>query len=363
MSAFVEAFDQVLERAYAEGASDIHIEPRREALVVRFRVDGRMKVVHEVVELEQRRRWFEVIKRQCRLDTGRLLVPQDVRFRSEQPPCDFRVALVPGVHGEKLVLRLLPRSVSFDLSSYKMPVDAKADLQLALGKRDGLVIVSGPTGSGKTTLLYNALAALDPRERTIYTLEDPVEYELPGLWQCAVDAARGVGFRELLRSMMRADPDVMLVGEVRDAETAAAALHAAKTGHLVLTTVHANSAAGVADRLFDLGITPEVYLATTRFVSAQRLLPRVCESCRVPDDEGLKLLKAAVGEVEAAFKGEGCSACGGLGTKGRVLLMGWEARLIGANGESSLVPRQTLNDAVRRAAEQGVVRASDAAAG
>ena len=361
MSAFVQAFHRLLVQAAELGASDVHVEPHATALVVRLRVDGRLREVHRLTDPDQRRRWLEIMKRECRLDTGVLGVPQDVRFGTDHPPCDYRVALVPGVEGEKLVLRLLPRDTSFDLSAYRMPDDAKADLRRALGKQDGLVVVSGPTGSGKTTLLYNALHALDPNERTIYTLEDPVEYRLPGLWQCQVDRASGVGFPELLRAMMRADPDVMLVGEIRDPETAAAAFHAAKTGHLVLTTVHANSAAGVAERLEDLGVSRATYEATVRFVSAQRLVPRLCVSCRVPDPEGLQILSAAMGPVARAFTGTGCEACDGLGTRGRVLLMGWEARETGATGHSTLVPRITLHEAARLAAEQGVVRARDAA--
>jgi type II secretory ATPase GspE/PulE/Tfp pilus assembly ATPase PilB-like protein len=362
MSAFVEAFHRLLSQAHEQGASDIHIEPRAEALVVRFRVDGRLCEVQRVTEETHRKRWAEVIKRECRLDTGKLGLPQDVRFSMDEPACDFRVALVPGADGgEKLVLRLLPREVRFDLASYRMPEAAKADLRQALGKQDGLILVSGPTGSGKTTLLYNALAALDPTQRVIYTLEDPVEYRLPGLWQCQVQREKGVGFAELLRAMMRADPDVMLVGEVRDAETAEAAFHAAKTGHLVLSTVHANTAAEVAERMADLGISRATYDATVRFVSAQRLLPRVCEGCRVEDPEGCALLAAALGSVAGAFTGKGCAACRELGTKGRVLLMGWEARRVKSSGRPEIVPQITLAEAARQAAEKGVVRAADAA--
>ena len=361
MSAFVDGFHRLLVLATELGASDVHIEPYATGLVVRLRVDGRLREVRRVTDRDQARRWLEVMKRECQLDTGVLGVPQDVRFGTDAPPCDYRVALVPGLDGgEKLVLRLLPRTTSFDLNTYAMPEPAKADLRLALGKQDGLVIVSGPTGSGKTTLLYNALHALDPSERTIYTLEDPVEYRLPGLWQCQVDRKSGVGFPELLRAMMRADPDVMLVGEIRDPETAAAAFHAAKTGHLVLTTVHANDAAGVADRLEDLGVSRTTFEATVRFVSAQRLVPRLCPACRVDDPDGLARLCASLGPVDQAFTGAGCEACSGLGTRGRVLLMGWEAREQTPSGRSALVPRITLHEAARQAAEQGRVRARDA---
>jgi type II secretory ATPase GspE/PulE/Tfp pilus assembly ATPase PilB-like protein len=361
MNAFARAFEDILSRAYEVGASDVHIEPHADHVLVRARVDGRMEAWERLEDDARRRRWMEVMKRGCNLDMSRIGAPQDVRFGTEEPPCDYRVALVPGVDGgEKLVLRLLPRTTSFDLGTYRMPDAAKADLRTALTKRDGLILVSGPTGSGKSTLLYNALDALDPSERTIYTLEDPVEYRLPGLWQCQVDRSRGVGFVELLRAMMRADPDVMLVGEVRDEETAEAAFHAAKTGHLVLSTVHANDAAGVAERMTDLGVSPATFDATVRFVSAQRLVPRLCEACREEDPQGAMLVSAALGPVERAFRVRGCDACRGLGTKGRLLLMGWLSREVTADGRSHLVPKNTLRSAAREAVEKGVIRAVDA---
>lgn len=362
-SPFVAAFEQLLARAVDLGASDVHIEPREDQLVVRMRADGRMRVVQRVADPEHRRRWLEVIKQQCGLDTGLLGKPQDGRFSLPDPPCDFRVALVPGLgtaDAEKIVLRLLPRSVRFDLDGYPMPEACKADLRLALGKRDGLIVVSGPTGSGKTTLLYNALAALDPNELTIYTLEDPVEYRIDGLWQCAVNERAGLGFAQLLRAMMRADPDVMLIGEIRDDKTAEAALHAAKTGHLVLSTVHANSAEEVADRMQDLGISRSSFERTVRFVSAQRLLPRICMRCRQPDEAGRMLVTEVLGPVERAFVGQGCEDCAGLGTRGRVLLMGWQTPQTG-DGARRLRARMTLREAARQSVEQGVVRAVDAA--
>lgn len=361
MSAFVEAFGHLLHQADVLGASDVHIEPMVAGLQVRMRVDGVLRVVHRIDDPDQQRRLFEVVKRQCQLDLGRLGVPQDVRFGTDDPACDYRVALVPGLMGEKVVLRRLSRTTTFDLAAYPMPAAAKADLTDALGKRDGLVVVSGPTGSGKTTLLYNALSSLDPRAQMIYTLEDPVEYQLDGLWQCQVDRDRGVGFAELLRALMRADPDVVLVGEIRDPETAKAAMHAAKTGHLVLTTVHANDTVGIVDRLEDLGVSRVEYASTVRFASAQRLLPRVCAACRVPDPEGLQRLEAAFGAAAAAFTGAGCEACEGLGSVGRVLQMGWQRREVAGDGRSSLRQVTTLRASALAAAEQGVVRAVDAA--
>ncbi len=361
MSAFHTAFEQLLVQCADLGASDIHIEPLDDRLRIRARVDGQMRLMRNVTQPEQRTRFFEVIKKRCMLDMGVLGMPQDVRFGTSEPACDYRVALVPGLVGEKIVLRLLPRDMSFDLRTYRMPGEAKADLRGALGKRDGIVVVSGPTGSGKTTLLYNALSSLDPDAQTIYTLEDPVEYRLAGLWQSQVDASKDVGFAKLLRALMRADPDVVLLGEIRDEETAAAAFHAAKTGHLVLTTVHANDVGGIAARLLDLGISPQEYASTVRFASAQRLLPCVCEACRVPDPEGAERLEASLGAVTGAFVGQGCEACAGTGTRGRTLLMGWQHRVAEADGHTQLVQPNTLRAALKDAAQEGRIRAVDAA--
>ena len=362
MSAFDLGFTHLLRQAWELGASDVHVEPQLdESLQIRMRLDGRLQTWRRIEDAARARRFAEVIKRCTGCDTGKLGVPQDVRFGTEEPPCDFRVALVPSLVAEKFVLRLLPRQLSFDLDAYRMPGVAKTALRTALTKRDGIIVVSGPTGSGKTTLLYNALAALNADDQAIYTLEDPVEYRLPGLTQSQVDRERGIGFAQLLRSLMRADPDVILVGEIRDAETAEAAFHAAKTGHLVLTTVHATDTAQIRERLEDLGVSPAAFGATVQFASAQRLLPRVCEECRVFDEDGLRLLEAAHPGVRASYRGVGCEACGGSGTAGRVLLMGWQRRRPDEGGRSVLELEQSLRASVRSAAEEGVVRAVDAA--
>lgn len=365
-SPFDQGFLSVVRAAFDAGASDIHLEPQGDgSLVVRMRIDGCLMERWRIPDRARADVFLKTFKRQSGCRLSELGVPQDVRFSLATPPCDFRVALVPTLVGsqmrEKFVLRLLPQEQDFDLTKYRMPLPAKAALTAALQKRDGVIIVSGPTGSGKTTLLYNALAALDAGASAIYTIEDPVEYTLPGITQCQVDRDRSVGFAQLLRAMMRADPDVLLVGEIRDTETAEAAFHAAKTGHLVMSTVHATNVPQIAERLEDLGVSPHTFKSTTQFASAQRLLPRVCSHCRQPDPEGLEALRAVFPGAEAAFRGMGCEACGGTGTKGRLLVMGWQIRVPSPNGGDQLEHAQSLRASVLHAAEQGDVRVLDAA--
>lgn len=355
-SAFASAFDEILLKAVHAGASDIHFEPRDQALRVRARVHGHLVVLQEVLDERRATRLGEVVKRSCGFDLGRTGVPQDARFARDDLGFDFRAALVPVLGGEKVVLRLLSRHQSFDLDTYPLLTPAKADLRAALGKASGLIVVSGPTGSGKSTLLYNALGSLDRERLNIGTIEDPVEYRLEGLSQSQVERKRGGSFAGMLRAFMRADPDVILVGEVRDDETAEAALHAASTGHLVLTTVHANSAAEIGDRLEGLGVHRDLYEANLRFASAQRLAPRLCPSCRELDPEGARQAAAVFGELAVAYRAEGCEACGGTGVVGRVLLFEWLAR----RADGALTARGSLRADALRALNEGEIDARSA---
>lgn len=324
-NAYDAGFQAILDKAYSEEASDIHIEPLRDELVVRIRVDGVLHKIQSITDERFRARFLEIAKRTCRFDMGVIGAPQDKRFSTEFPPLDYRAALIPLLEGESIVLRLLERNRDFSLESYRMREDAKVDLASALTKRDGLIIVSGPTGSGKSTLLYSAMSALDRASLKVCTLEDPVEYRLSGVTQSEVDASKGRTFGTLLRALMRGDPDVILVGEIRDEETAEAAIHAAKTGHLVLSTVHASSVDEIEARLGGLGVSRELYQASLRFASAQRLVPKQCPHCRVPDPERLALVQAVFGEVDfVPQKATGCDNCQGRGIAGRVLLFEWQ---------------------------------------
>ena len=357
VSAFTNAFGAVLEEAAARGASDIHFEPLPGVLRIRIRVHGVLEVLREVRDTARAVRLMEVVKASCGFDVGKRGVPQDARFATDAPPLDYRAALVPLLEGESIVLRLLERERAFDLEAYPLRADAKTDLRRALRKRDGLIVVSGPTGSGKSTLLYNALGSLDRDRLKVATIEDPVEYRLEGVAQSPVDRARGASFAGLLRAFMRADPDVILVGEVRDEETAEAAMHAASTGHLVLTTVHANTAREVQDRLSGLGVDPELYRANLRFASAQRLVPRLCEGCRVDDPEGRAELEDLVGYDGRAYRSTGCELCAHTGVAGRALLFEWIDRQVGDTGAPKLVAKGGLQAEALQAVNEGVIDA------
>ncbi len=348
MNAFGNAFEQLLGLAVSAGASDIHLEPMSGLLRARIRVHGRLKTVREIVDAPRADRLMEVAKRECGFDLGSIGVPQDSRFARDDLGHDFRAALIPVLDGEKIVLRLLQRDQRFDLDKYQLRADAKLDLRTALVKSDGLIVVSGPTGSGKSTLLYNALGSLDRAALNVGTIEDPVEYRLAGLSQSPVNRARGGSFAGLLRAFMRGDPDVILVGEIRDHETAEAAMHAASTGHLVLSTVHANSAMEIEERLEGLGVRRELYRSNLRFASAQRLMPRLCPACRVKDPEGSALVSAAYEEELVAYDAKGCAECRKTGVVGRVLLFEW-LRRDRSSGELA------LQDTLRREAMKHVI--------
>lgn len=355
-SAFEDVFTRTLHRAAALGASDIHFEPLQSGLQIRARVHGRLVLLEKIDNGPRVVRLMEVVKRGCSFDLGRRGEPQDSRFTRTDLPYDYRAALVPVMEGESVVLRLLSRDNAFDLDAYPLRMDAKSDLRVALQKRDGLVVVSGPTGSGKSTLLYNALGSLDWGRLKVGTIEDPVEYRLDGICQSQVDRGRGATFAGLLRAFMRADPDVILVGEVRDHETAEAALHAAATGHLVLTTVHANSAEDIAVRLEGLGVERAKYEANLRFASAQRLAPKLCSSCAVPDPGASTMVLAAYGVELVPSRADGCENCGGTGVSGRVLLFEWQALERTTTGRE-LRLKDTLGAQAVKFLEEGLIDA------
>jgi type II secretory ATPase GspE/PulE/Tfp pilus assembly ATPase PilB-like protein len=324
-SPFEEYFKHVISEAWTAGASDVHIEPFGDGLIIKFRIDSVLHVFEEQKDPQFVKRLKEVVKRLCNFDMGIAEVPQDRRFAPDGFPFDCRVSLCPTLHGEKIVLRLLERNKAFDLKSYQLPEAAKRDLVEALAKWQGMIILSGPTGSGKSTLLYSALSTIDRIANNTHTIEDPIEYALPHLNQTA--AVRGkLSFADIIRSLLRQDPDVILVGEIRDEETAEAAVHAASTGHLVLTTVHANSAAEIVDRLEGLGVSRQVILANLLFASAQRLVPRLCEHCSEEDDAARLRVQVTFGLDLVPKRARGCPACRG-GVKGRVLLFEWLKRV------------------------------------
>jgi general secretion pathway protein E len=310
--------------AYDIGASDIHLEATRDALSTRFRLDGALlpapdppAALHHAV--------VSRIKLLAELDIAERRRPQDgrIRVRLETRELDLRVSTVPTIFGESVVLRLLDRGGRpVALEELGMAADILAEMERLARKPHGMVLVTGPTGNGKTTTLYAALGLRDARAEKIVTVEDPVEYQLSGITQVPVHRQAGVTFGAALRSILRQDPDVVMIGEMRDAETAEIAVQAAMTGHLVFSTLHTNDAIGAVPRLLDLGVPAYLVSATVEAILAQRLVRRICDGCReayrpAPDAAAL----VAGEELPERFeftRGAGCAECRGTGYRGRL---------------------------------------------
>jgi general secretion pathway protein E len=325
----IRLVNQLISRAVETHASDIHLEPFEDRLRVRYRYDG---VLHEA-ESHPVRMIAAItsrIKIMARLDIAERRLPQDGRIKLavRGTEIDFRVSTIPSLHGETVVLRVLDRShVAFDYAKLGLPPDIIAQWSAALDLPNGIVLVTGPTGSGKTTTLYTGLLALNSVTRKIVTVEDPIEYQLGGINQIQVKPQIGLNFANLLRSILRQDPDVIMVGEIRDLETAQIAVQAALTGHLVLSTVHTNSAAATITRLRDMGLEDYLLTAVLRGVLAQRLVRRLCTECRQSRPAPVELVTRfdlqrraeALGHTGAVslYHPVGCPQCRGTGYRGR----------------------------------------------
>ncbi len=321
-SPVIRLINALMLEAVRARASDIHVETMEKRLVVRFRIDG---ILREVVEPKRALAPLLVsrIKVMARLDIAERRVPQDgrVSVRIGGHEIDVRVSTLPTQHGERVVMRLLERGATrLDLAHLGMGARDVAQFARLLDRPHGLLLVTGPTGSGKTTTLYTALTRLNDARRNIMTVEDPIEYELDGIGQTQVNTRTDLSFARGLRAILRQDPDVIMVGEIRDGETAEVAVRASMTGHFVLSTLHTNSAVGSITRLADMGV--ERYLLAPMVVGliAQRLVRRLCPACRAPGEateaESL-LLDRAVAPGDAIFRPVGCAACNGEGYRGR----------------------------------------------
>ena len=321
--------NRILTRATELGASDIHLEPEESGLAVRMRVDGMLQEVETLGA-----RWIEPIasrvKLMARLDIAEKRLPQDGRmqFSVKGRPLDLRVATFPTLRGESIVLRLLGRSaVDLKLAALGLSAQGLADIGAALAQPHGIVLLTGPTGSGKTTTLYAALQSLLKPELKVITVEDPVEYTLPGVAQMQLRSDIGLSYPVALRSILRNDPDVIMIGEIRDAETADIAVRAALTGHLVLSTLHTNSAAGAVTRLLDLGIEDYLLASTLALTAAQRLVRRLCVHCRrprlaTPEERALLVGELAQPDLPVAlFDAVGCPRCQQRGYAGRTSII------------------------------------------
>lgn len=317
----IRLINGLIAEAVRAGASDIHLEPYEQALIVRMRVDG---VLQEALTLNPRLTPVVVsrIKVMARLDIAEKRIPQDGRIPLALggKTLDVRVSTLPSRAGERVVLRILDKDQAGlglrDLGMDEATLDA---YHAALAEPNGILLVTGPTGSGKTTTLYAGLSLLNTGTRNILTVEDPVEYAVEGVGQTQVNAKVGMTFAAGLRAILRQDPDVVMVGEIRDVETASIAVQAALTGHLVLSTVHTNDAAGAVTRLRDMGVEPFLLASTLRLIMAQRLVRRLCPHCHTPevaDAATARLVGIAPGQT--VWRPTGCEACGQTGYVGRV---------------------------------------------
>ena len=321
----VKLVNNALGRCIEEGASDIHFEAEEDGIVVRARVDG---VLREVMTIPKRLQNGVIsrLKIMGTLDIAERRAPQDGRMfvKVAGEPVDLRIAVLPTTNGEQVVVRVLHREASGrGLADLGMNEATEAAFVQAVSQPHGAIIACGPTGSGKTTTLYTALHLLNHPGRALMTIEDPVEYQLRGVAQIEVQQKAGLTFARGLRTILRSDPDVLLVGEIRDEETARIAIQAAMTGHLVLTSLHSQNAASSIERLKDMGVEPSLLSAAINCIIAQRLARRLCLDCRqpyTPSDEELEELEIVGGPVPTLYEPAGCSRCSRTGYKGRVAL-------------------------------------------
>jgi general secretion pathway protein E len=319
----IKLINGLISEAISQSASDIHIEPFERTVVVRLRVDG---VLREILQVppKARARLVSRIKVMSRLDIAEKRLPQDGRMSLSLGGrgVDVRVSTLPSRYGERVVLRLLDKDQGLrSLDALGMGEEMLTRFKTSLANPNGIVLVTGPTGSGKTTTLYAALNLLNDRTRNILTVEDPIEYAVEGLGQTQVNAKIGMTFAAGLRAILRQDPDVVMVGEIRDVETAQIAVQASLTGHLVFSTVHTNDAMAAITRLRDMGVEPYLLASTLRAILAQRLLRRLCGSCKRPSVIGPaeRELLNSIGVSDATvFEGVGCPACSGSGYVGRI---------------------------------------------
>jgi len=318
----VRQVNAMIRRAAELGASDIHVEPFENRLHVRYRIDGALQEA-EAPPASMRAALVSRLKIMARLDIAETRQPQDGRVNTVAlgRPLDLRIATAPTLHGEGVVIRLLDRTgLRLDYEALGVEPRDVAALTALTDRPNGVVLVTGPTGSGKTTTLYATLSRLNAPDRKIVTVEDPVEYQLDGVSQIQVDARIGLGFAQALRSILRQDPDIIMVGEIRDAETARIAVQAALTGHLVLATLHTNSAAAAVHRLRDMGVPPYLLAATLSGAVAQRLTRRLCPDCATPDTAAEGLARR-LGLDATPRTAPGCAACRGIGARGRLSVM------------------------------------------
>ncbi len=354
----IRMVNHLMERALDLSASDIHFEPEEKSLKVRCRVDGVMVEIEHLPASVQPSVSSRV-KLMARLDIGEKRLPQDgrIQYQMGDRALDMRVSTLPGVHGESIVLRILDRGdVHVSLDKLGMPPDILKPYSQIIQQPHGIVLVTGPTGSGKTTTLYGTLEKINTGTQKTITVEDPVEYQLEGITQIHVNSKIGLNFAAGLRSIVRQDPDIIMVGEIRDHETAEIAIESALTGHLVFSTLHTNDAASAITRLQDMGIDTYLISSSVIAVMAQRLVRKVCEHCAeyVPlSEEEAELLGISQETCPQVRRGKGCERCANTGYRGRLglyelLQVSDNIRhVIGSGGDANQIRHQAINEGLR----------------
>ena len=362
----VKLVNLILSQAVKDQASDIHIEPEEKNLLVRFRIDGVLRDAYSQPKKLQNA-IISRVKIMSNLDIAERRIPQDgrIQMKIENKPIDMRVSTLPTVYGENVVMRILDKSnLMIKLSDLGFGED-EVRLRKVLERPNGIILVTGPTGSGKTTTLYSALNEVSKVDVNTITLEDPVEYRLPLIRQSQVNVKAGMTFAAGLRSVLRQDPDIVMVGEIRDSETAKIAVEAALTGHLVLSTLHTNDAPGALPRLIDMGVEPFLVATAVGGVLAQRLVRRICSGCKIQYEASEAVLKTIDldGKKTKLYKGEGCRACSNTGYKGRagiyeILTMNEEIRnLVTENAPTDKIRHAGIKDGMKTLRQDGIEKA------
>jgi general secretion pathway protein E len=364
----IRLVNQLIVRAVETGASDLHLEPAADRLIIRLRIDGQMREI-EAPPLKLRDAVVSRVKIMAKLNIAERRLPQDGRlsFSVRGAEIDFRVATTPTIHGESVVIRVLDQSrLALDFAVLGFDAPALEPYQALLARPHGILLVTGPTGSGKTTTLYASLAALNTPERKIMTIEDPVEYQLDRINQVQVQSQIGLTFARALRSFLRQNPNIIMVGEIRDLETAQIAVQAALTGHMILSTLHTNDAASGITRLLDMGVEDYLLTSTVNGIVAQRLVRRLCLACRQPYEAlpgftqrlGLELDRPVT--LQRAI---GCPQCGGTGYHGRTTILeiltvtDGMSRLILDHAPAAELQRLAVAEGMRSMQQHGLAKA------
>ncbi len=366
----IKIVNGILIKAIKLGASDIHFEPYEKTFRVRYRVDGMLRR-DMLLPMQIRNAIISRLKIMAKLDIAEKRLPQDGRIKlrmAKGREMDFRVSSLPVLFGEKVVLRLLDKSaLQLDMTKLGFEEDSLAEFENAIHRPVGMILVTGPTGSGKTTTLYSALSELNKETENIMTAEDPIEYNFMGINQVQMHEEIGLTFASALRSFLRQDPDIIMVGEIRDFETAQIGVQSALTGHLVLSTVHTNDAPGTITRLIDMGIEPFLISSAVILILAQRLIRKICMDCREPIKPPPQLLidlGVPPDEVKSftVYKGKGCTICNGTGYKGRlglyeVMTMKEEIKeLVLARASASEIKKEAIRSGMKTLRQSGMTK-------